>query len=36
MPRIDVTAPTPPPATCEHGLSKDLCAGPGHYPKDVT
>jgi hypothetical protein len=20
--------------TCEHGLSKDLCAGPGHYPQD--
>ena len=31
---------TPPPptdaelATCEHGLSALLCAGPGHYPKD--
>ena len=20
--------------TCEHGLSVDLCAGPGHYPPD--
>jgi hypothetical protein len=20
--------------TCEHGLSADLCAGPGHYPMD--
>lgn len=20
--------------TCEHGLSADLCAGPGHYPTD--
>ena len=19
---------------CEHGLSSDLCAGPGHYPMD--
>jgi hypothetical protein len=19
---------------CEHGLSADLCAGPGHYPQD--
>ena len=31
---------TPPPlteaelATCEHGLSARLCAGPGHYPMD--
>jgi hypothetical protein len=22
------------PETCEHGLSADLCAGPGHYPMD--
>jgi hypothetical protein len=22
------------PGTCEHGLSADLCAGPGHYPMD--
>lgn len=21
-------------ATCEHGMSLDLCAGPGHYPAD--
>lgn len=20
--------------TCEHGMSLDLCAGPGHYPPD--
>lgn len=20
---------------CEHGLSADLCAGPGHYPADL-
>jgi hypothetical protein len=20
---------------CEHGLSLDLCAGPGHYPPDM-
>jgi hypothetical protein len=22
-------------ATCEHGLSAHLCAGPGHYPPEV-
>ena len=22
------------PGKCEHGLSADLCAGPGHYPAD--
>jgi hypothetical protein len=21
--------------TCEHGLSAQLCAGPGHYPADM-
>lgn len=21
--------------TCEHGMSADLCAGPGHYPVDL-
>jgi hypothetical protein len=32
---------TPPPLTedelamCEHGLSANLCAGPGHYPMDM-
>ena len=24
----------PEPETCEHGLSANLCAGPGHYPAD--